>query len=42
MLKVADYGYTFDYADIKDQISHQVHFAYEMIETMLDNKANDY
>lgn len=42
MLKVADYGYTFDYADIKDQISHQVHFAYEMIEVMLENKANDY
>lgn len=37
MLKSADHGYTFDYADIKDQISNQVHFVYEMIEAMLEN-----
>lgn len=42
MLEIADYGYTFDYADIKEQIPHQVHFVYEMIEAMLENEAYDY
>ena len=40
MLKDADYGYTFDYAqDIKEQISYQVHYVYEMIEAMLEKES---